>query len=296
MVLEKQDIETISELINNAISPLREDIGSLKQEVGSLKQEVGSLKITVAKLNDRVGSIEKFIKIDSEGVEEELNKAILEHLPHRFPGFTIAPFHLKYLHDPFSAKLITELDGGFIVSHTHQSRNALPERKYLVIVEAKHHVDYKRINYKLQQVYLLKKYIDSAKDITKGNNEVQYTKKFKDIVNAYQLDTIDEIYLYIGGPTWEPDMVKYVNMLNDANMKVLNNPRLQLDKITQDQFLEVIQYMKGRIGSIVPKGTRYMIHDVSATSIMAGGSVAKLKTYKSAKMVIMPNYINTRYT
>lgn len=118
----------------------------------------------------------------------------------------------------------------------------------------------------------------------------------EDIVNAYQLDTIDEIYLYIGGPTWEADMVKYVKMLNDANMKVLYNPRLQLDKITNDQFAEVIQYMKGHIGSIVPKGTRYMIHDVSATSTMIGGSVAKLKTYKSVKMIVMPNYINTTYT
>jgi hypothetical protein len=64
MVLTDEDIQAISNLINNAIAPLREDIVSLKQDFSTMKKEFG-------KLSDRVTSIEKYIKIDSVGIEDE---------------------------------------------------------------------------------------------------------------------------------------------------------------------------------------------------------------------------------
>ena len=142
-MLTPKDVEIISNLINTAIQPLRDDIKELKKEFSELKS-------SHAKLEDRVVSIEKFIKIESVGIEDELNKAILLHLPQRFPGFNIKPFTLKNIFNPTGNNQITELDGAFLVTHTQQN-NSLPSVSYLVIVEAKHHVDYRRINTKLNK-------------------------------------------------------------------------------------------------------------------------------------------------
>lgn len=286
MVLTDEDIQAISNLINNAITPLRKDIVSLKQDFSTMKKEFG-------KLSDRVTSIEKYIKIDSVGIEDELNKAIIEHLPQRFPGFTITPFTLKYLHDPTSKKLITELDGAFLIKHVPEASSTLPEHRFLVIVEAKHHVDYTRIIQKMQQMYYIKQYINASKTM---QTDQSYTKKFIDSVNAYKIDKIEDIYLYIGGPTWETGMVKYVKMLNDANPRVFDEHRLHLDKITKEQFIEIVQQMKGHIGSIVPKGVRYVINDMSKYMVGGNNNQRKLRQYASKTMDIMPNHINMVYT
>lgn len=284
-MLTTEDIQAISNLINNAIQPLRNDINDLKKEVKELKGAFG-------KLTDRVVSIEKFIKIESTGIEDELNKAILMHLPHRFPGFQIKPFTLKNIFNPTGNNQITELDGAFLLTYKLPN-SKIPTINYLVIVEAKHHVDYTRINSKLEQIYILKEYLQAAKDVTNTNSHAQYTKKFKNIVKNYNLDTINEIYLYIGGPTWENNMIKYIKSLNNTNdnniNSIVDSERLQLDKITKEQFKDVLIYMKDHIGTIVPKGTRYIINDISE---MTGGS----NKQTSVPMIILPNYMNTVYT
>jgi regulator of replication initiation timing len=69
-MLTPEDIQAISNLINNAIQPLRDDISDLIKDVNDLKKdvndlikEVKELKGAFGKLTDRVVSIEKFIKI-----------------------------------------------------------------------------------------------------------------------------------------------------------------------------------------------------------------------------------------
>jgi len=57
MVLTKDDIQIISDLINNALKPLREDISSLKEEVKALRKDHIDLKHSIAKLTDRVSAI-----------------------------------------------------------------------------------------------------------------------------------------------------------------------------------------------------------------------------------------------
>jgi hypothetical protein len=280
-MLTPEDIQIISNVITNAIQPLRNDINDLKHEVSELKN-------TVAKLEDRVVTLERFVKIDSTGIENEINQAVFQHLPQRFPGFDIKPFTLKNIFNPIGNNQITELDGAYILVHKQEHTLSLPARRYLIIVEAKHHVDYTRINRKLEQMYILKEFLKAAKDVSL--NSKRYTNKFKNSVKNYKLDTIDEIYLYIGGPTWENEMVKYVKSLNkvESISRVINSPRLQLHDINVEQFADVLEYMQDHIGTIVPKGTRYIINDLS---VVTGG-------YKttSVPMVILPNYMNKVYT
>ena len=84
--------------------------------------------------------------------------------------------------------------------------------------------------------------------------------------------------------------IKSLNNTNDNNMNsIVDSESLQLDKITKEQFKDVLIYMKDHIGTIVPKGTRYIIHDISE---MTGGS----NKQTSVPMIILPNYMNTVYT
>jgi hypothetical protein len=211
--------------------------------------------------------------------------------------------------------LLTELDGGFIVANELRTNTQHLKYKYLVIVEAKHNVDFNRINNKMQQMYYIREYLKHAKAM-KGeeigerekHSSSRYTQTFKDHVNMYQLDTITDVYLYFGGPTWEPNMVRYVKSLNDGDKNVLNDRRLlmQLNKeqekgkgkdkkkqFTINEFAEVLEYMKGHIGSIVPKGTRYVVNDTDAN--VGGGRRKNCRQY-SIPMINLPNYTNTQYT
>ena len=63
MSLSKEDLQSITFIVNNAVSPLKEDISSLKEDVGSLKEDVGSLKEDVGSLKSSVANLEKELKI-----------------------------------------------------------------------------------------------------------------------------------------------------------------------------------------------------------------------------------------
>lgn len=70
---EKVLLKAISDMMDEKLEPVKEDIGELKQDVGMLEQDVVELKQDVGMLKQNVGKLEANVGILKENVEE-LNK------------------------------------------------------------------------------------------------------------------------------------------------------------------------------------------------------------------------------
>ena len=303
-MLTPQDLEAIKQLVSAEIQPLRTDITGLKADVVGLKADVGGLKkdfvtltSTVAKLSDQMEDVQKYIKIESTGIEQEINETALPYFSQIFQGFTIKPLDLKNIFNPFKREKITELDGAYIVSskHTKTKSGTIPEIRYLVIIEAKHNVTFTRINAKLEQIAILKKFLAEAKKYGTDSSNPSWTQQFKSHVKTYGLNEIDHIFLYVGGPTWEANMVKYVQKINTG--VVQRDKRLQLSQITPDEFADVLLYMKDHMGAIYPKGNRYYVYD-KLTPQQGGRTSHQTKKIcrVGGELDTFTNHINHQYT
>src|SRR4030042_1377227 len=61
-MLDKNDLNKIEEIMENKITPLRQEIGSMKQEISSMKQEIGSMKQEIGSMKQEMGSMKQEIK------------------------------------------------------------------------------------------------------------------------------------------------------------------------------------------------------------------------------------------
>ncbi len=75
-MLDPQDLESISMLLDKKLDPIRSDIAELKQDVSGLKQEVTGLKREVASLNERVTALELGQKRIESKLENEIDQCI----------------------------------------------------------------------------------------------------------------------------------------------------------------------------------------------------------------------------
>ena len=292
-MLTQDDLQAIKELIDTAIKPLRDDIKELKKDMVEVKLHIG-------KLYARTSNALNFQSVESYGIENEITEAVLPHLQQRFAAYDVETFDLKELTFVDSNQVLTELDGAFMLKSKQIPGVEHSKTKYLVIVEAKHSVTFDNVNYKLEQMYKLMKYTASAKNFMQGVEGV-YSRKFQRHVRDFKLHEIDSVHLYIGGPVWEKGTVTYMQRLIGTPIKDgKGNQVPPLDALLQysrpsmspQEQNDVIQYMKNKIGMIVPKGMRYNIVDVDSFS---GGGKRK-RVSKGPIMQILANYTRHVFT
>ena len=153
-------------------------------------------------------------------------------------------------------------------------------RTHLVIVEAKHNVTRQRINAKY------------------NSNDPE----LKNITRNFKLDEISDVFLYIGGPTWEADAIKYLQDLATGKLKTLDIRSTDKDiDMSPEEIEEIVAYMVNKVGYVAPHGTRYFISDAhnqySADSApvvaFAGGGRGRRRQTRSFPMSIMKQYIET---
>lgn len=283
-MLTPEDIQIIKDLLKE----------SFEIELKPIKQDILEIKKSVATLTDRVNELDNYKTHESRAIEYEITNRVKSSLNTRFEGFTITKFPLKRLFDPVTDNEITELDGAFLVSS--KPTGTIPVKSYLIIIEAKHFITTDKIETKLLQIYNIHNYLNFAKNIKNPNKQVHVTPLFRKYVEQYNLDQINDIYLYIGGPVWDTDTVKFCTDLNSGKITHLRSKKVN-DKIkklkTNEKTIDIIRmsllnYGKGHIAYIVPRGLDYVIND-GTTEFLTGGN-------KNTKMIIMPNYINTIFT
>jgi hypothetical protein len=301
-MLDKNDLNLIQELLEKSLKPIKDDIKELKSEVGSLKSDYKHFKAEFSKLKDTVTTLANTLNLETNYIEKELNKVAERYFEERYKGFKYTYLLLKKPKDPFSNKLLTDFDGGYILDQI-STKGITSKEKYLFIVEAKHHVSFTNLLNKIQQLYILINYIDHSKKFKKNDNYLlkkpiddggKYTKSFIGTVDQFKLNDINKIILCIGGPIWEEKLSEYIEKLNMGKVDSLNNKKDS--KLSLEQEKEILEYIKNNnIIAFIPKSINYTVRNSSLLS--AGGSGVSNGNQKEflVPMKILPNYINTKF-
>ena len=279
----------IKEEISNSIEPIKKDITALKTDMILLQKELKELK-------NLTGNIIDYIKKDIDAIENEIGPIIKNHyLATRKGNVHFKKYPTKQIHT-IQGQILTDLDYA-IVAYNQE------EQFYqLIIVEAKHHISQSKINKKLEQVYKIKKLFDGLKHTSLDSN---ISKLFIRDMNALKKENLDiqmfdpQILFYIGGPTWEDNSVTYLqNLYNGKAKKLIFKHKQDKISLSKENEKELLMYVTGNIGLIIPQGDRYKIFDATSLSAIAGGNADNnaCKYDTTFKMKIMPNYMNIIYT
>jgi hypothetical protein len=282
-MLTDEDLEKIKRLIDESVSGLKSDVSSLKSEAIANKQGV-------AKLTDAVEALQKFAKNYSYGIETEINKAAEEYFKLYFEGYDVVALNIKYLLNPTNKEQITEFDGVYMAKPRTRTKDYT-----LVIIEAKNLISIPKINKKILQLSRIVKYLESAKDYKNGKPDPGWTEGFKNDVDRHSFDQVNHIDLFIGGPVWEENASGYIEKINAGT---LLDTDLEIDKMSSDQKIAILAYLKNHLHRIIPVGKRYAIPSTILPSLGGGQrrTQRQPKIYISKDdMVIFPNHLNVKY-
>ncbi len=75
-MLERKDLEMISEIIERVVEPLKTDVGELKTDVRELKTDVGELQTDVGELKTDAVTLKSDMRALQLTLENETNKGI----------------------------------------------------------------------------------------------------------------------------------------------------------------------------------------------------------------------------
>ena len=239
----------------------------IDQRFEKIDQRFEKIDQRFEKIENNIKEIKDYINIESKGIENELGDIIKNHYRRTRRGdVQFIVFPIKKIHNYLDGNIITDFDYALI---------AFVENEYyqIILIETKHYITFEKINKKLYQLYKLKQ---SLKLINETNIYEYHNLFIKDIEllkKFIQFDKLDDnILFYIGGPTWEYDTEKYINELNIndyVNLSYKN--KLKNIKLNEQELKKLLDYIKGNIGCIIPKGTRYKIIDNSLTHELIGG-------------------------
>src|SRR4030042_1306657 len=75
-MLDKNDLNKIEEIMENKITPLRQEIGSMKQDISSMKQEIGSMKQEMGSMKQEIKNLELKMDTKFDAMEVKLAEQI----------------------------------------------------------------------------------------------------------------------------------------------------------------------------------------------------------------------------
>ena len=331
-------MEKIEKLLDKKFDEVNQRLDGVDKRLDGVDKRLDGLDKNIYKLTSEVRAIQNFIKIESTGIENEINKNVKKFISDKFEGSIIKKFILKNVVDFETGEDITELDGVFLISYKNypsykKANDKIEKNSSLAIIEAKHHVNVTQINEKLIQIYRIKKYLDNLKRFNDDNDIYKYTfdaiasRKFKKTISHLSLHNLsDDILFFIGGPTWEDRSVKYCEDLNNGLITEIKGFSLSIE-----EQKEILEYIKHKIYTVVPNGSKYQINDFShhqlrldnyigedqmllqqpktlesikeerTISYRGGKKIVKIVGAKSIgfegyEMEFMPNFLNIKYT
>ena len=157
------------------------------------------------------------------------------HLEKVFQGYQITQYDdkLKTIRDPYDQKkVLTDFDGLLLLKSKNE--NQFPDAKrILVIIEAKHYITKEKVQKKLEQKKQLTHFVNIANN---PSELLKTTKKFQQTVQAHKLDKVSDIYLYLGGPFWEPQSKEIVEKEYQQEIKTGHQSTLGIVSITGERY------------------------------------------------------------
>ncbi len=229
----------------------------------------------IKNMQKEIKEIKDYINIEAKGIEHEIGDIIKNHyLTTRRGDVKFITFPIKKIHNNNDGNIITDFDYALIAF-------VKDEFYQIIIIEAKHYITFEKINNKIYQIYKLKELFNLIKTIpdieTKSDiyhklfiNDIILLKKF---INFDKLES--KILFYIGGPTLEHETDLYINEINTKDYddnKYKHKFSSLIKKTSEEKIKEILQYLKGNIGYIIPKGNRYKIFDNSIMHELIGGT------------------------
>lgn len=188
-----------------------------------------------AQTTDIVATSEFYRRKDMDSVEQECLLAVQNHLNAIYPGYTLCLLNAfpRKLFDPLTNKLLTDLNGVYILTNDPQVgclheeliitdcnnnyKNEPPKihghKIMLVIVEIKHFLNVESLDSKIKQLEHIKEYLRQSKYL----NVEGLTNTFKTTVEMFRINTFEpQVFLYFGAPLWnEHAFVKLYQILHD---------------------------------------------------------------------------------
>jgi hypothetical protein len=277
-----------TEEIKPLFDDLKQDVAILKQDVAMLKNEVVIIKKDIVSLKGEVAQIKDYINKDANAIENEIGPIIKNHYREtRKSNVHFMKYPLKKIHD-CDGRYITDLDYAVIAYNEDE------DFYQLIIIEAKHHINYDKINRKIEQIFYIQRWLQNIKnDYVHSDCHAQFYKDI-DILERKKIflkKFNEQILFYIGGPSYQQECVQYIQKIYNGKINKLIIPQnTHTPNMSIDEIKKTLEYLHNNIGIIIPLGDRYRVEDSSTLEKTIGGAV---KTYK---MKIMPNYINHVYT
>tara|TARA_Y100000389_G_scaffold204963_1_gene261321 strand:- start:8922 stop:9812 length:891 start_codon:yes stop_codon:yes gene_type:complete len=262
----RQEFKEFKEEIRQEIKEFKEEI---REEIKDMKDDIKKMKNDISITKD---IFNKYIKTDATGIENEIGYTFKKYYLNNISQKSqIKKFNLKKIFD-CDNKIITDIDFSYII-YSSNDTNIIKEVSF-VIIEAKHKITKEKIIKKLQQIHLIRELIDKINNNTCNKNNTLVKELNK---NQIKLNS-NKILFYIGGPNWDDDASQFVKSINKIeNTQSISNIISKVKKsikIKEDDFSNILYFMKDKIGIIEPSGDKYIVIDEST---QAGGKVCLYK-------------------
>lgn len=185
-------------------------------------------------INENLININNHIQRDADISELEVNQSVRNHLEKIFEGYDIIQYDKKFksIRDPYDQSVIlTDFDGLLLLQSKNEQQFPNAKRIF-VIVEAKNHMTLEKVQLKIEQKNKLYDFIQISK-----NPELlaKTTNKFQQTALGNKLKKISDVFLYLGGPVWEPDAKRFAE--NEYKKELENGePTIGIVSITGERY------------------------------------------------------------
>jgi hypothetical protein len=182
---------------------------------------------TLRSMNIKIDTLVRDTETMKIGIKQDIAHRVRKLLSVRFPGYTVKALKNKTFNDPHSQRNIATFDQVFIVSC--EGFDLLRPYRHLVLLNAAYHVTFDSINQTLENTNKVHMFLDEAKTYARDRSQIStWTPAFRKHVDQYSFDTIDDVYLCLGGHIWEEGTVSYVHSIKRFQNKlfhILPTPR-----------------------------------------------------------------------
>jgi hypothetical protein len=176
--------------------------------------------------------LEGFQKNEADGIVFELQMILKKYIDEKYPRMTSSIFPMKSFNDPYTDKLITDLDAAFLLKAYKHKANLSRLKQFgikldklhidstqgsiFILAEAKHFINKSKISEKLGQFNKIRHAFILAKKISNGEEITGVSSKFIQTIqrNKY-ISEIDECYLFFGAAYWDKGLL--LRFMDDIN-------------------------------------------------------------------------------
>ncbi len=225
--LEERLDRRIEDVVSRSIATLEE---KLDKRFEAIDKRFEAIDKRFEGIERDIREIKGFQKHESDGIEFEIYSTLKNHLKFEYGTKKIIDFPIKTLSDPYTFKLISDLDAAFLISpynyranYSRLAERGIPapsKKKYIaektnifVLAEAKHYMNTNKIATKLSQFDRIIEMIAIAKRIDEGEDvpEGIHPSFIKFVKREPMFSQINECYLYFGAAYWHKDDMQRFN-------------------------------------------------------------------------------------